>query len=219
MLMYHFLWDGPYLVRYVDQGGNEHRAQCKSRFSTGIYFSHDRSVKPLAPADRQLKWKATEPRPSPLSPITGDFTEYRVHFATTTVDADSDFQDHLAQTVGKAVSFAAENISSGITRLLFLWDVVYSMLTVVYTDETMTRDAPHVVKCVFTAIDEQFRIKPGDFTSLAVAEDFSRRVRRMLEEFAASGQFDGLPATIGIYYSDSDLASRGSDGLVVHGLR
>lgn len=38
------------------------------------------------------------------------------------------------------------------TRLLFLWDDVCSILTVVYTDEAMRTDAYYVTKCSFEAL-------------------------------------------------------------------
>jgi hypothetical protein len=217
-------WQSPkrtrvFAVRYLDQDGSEHRALCKRRILTGIYIHQDQILKPLNSAERDLTWKTGGPRPSPLAPITLDFTEFRVHFATSIAETNADFKNHLAQVVQKAASFASANITDGISRLLFHWDVVYALLTVVYTDESMTKDAHHVVKCDFTTIDERFTIKPGDWTSLAVAYDFSRQIRAMLGELVSANPLDGLPASIGIYYSDCDRGSSEPDDFVVHRLK
>ncbi len=36
-----------YEVRYLDSGGNEHQAYCKTKMFTGVYFTEDRIVRSL----------------------------------------------------------------------------------------------------------------------------------------------------------------------------
>ena len=166
-----------------------------------------------------LEWRTSEPRPNPFEAIAGDLTEYRVHFATSAASAHSDLKRHLIEVVHKAISFAKENVGDNVSRMLFLWDGVYAILTVVCTDEKMERDAHHVISCQFSAIDEQLSkfLPPGPAWSAALNE-FSSRVRRFLEGLAAAGHLDEIPASIGVYYSDQDRASLGSSDILVHRL-
>src|SRR5689334_17218889 len=41
--------DRIYSVRYLDAGGNEHDAHCKTSMTTGVYFTEDRIVAASAP--------------------------------------------------------------------------------------------------------------------------------------------------------------------------
>lgn len=55
-----------------------------------------------------------------------------------------------------------QNIRSDSMYLLFEWDVVYSMLTIVVTDELKENDSEYVVKCCFEKLDERRNSDSGE---------------------------------------------------------
>src|SRR5690606_34313396 len=91
-------------------------------------------------------------------------------------------------------------------RLLFLWDVVYATLTVVYTDDSMMYDAHHVAKCYFPAFD---KLEPVNQANFEAAKRLSHDIRQIIEStmthYRHGRGFGNLP----IYFSDVDRASSG----------
>lgn len=146
-----------------------------------------------------LTWTLSQPAPDPFEAITGDQTECQVHFAECTTVDPAAVQTAIAAVVKKALGFYEANKGERCQRLLFLWDVVYAMLTVVYTDGSMMLDARHVTKCYFVAIDKQ-----------GTAKRLSKEVCRMIESSVAQDRHGLLPATMHIFYSDQDRASVGA---------
>jgi len=164
-----------------------------------------------------LEWRIGPPCPDPFAAIAGELTLYQVHFASSKALMTAELKGDLSQVVEKAVSLANENLRDDISRLLFLWDSVYSVFTVVYTDEKMEHDARQVTKCGFTAIDEHFQ--RGEFLhprQFAERNKFGRIVCATLEDLAAAGYLNALPPAIDAYFSDHDRASCGSSSIPVH---
>ncbi|HUQ71278.1 MAG TPA: hypothetical protein VM165_17250 [Planctomycetaceae bacterium] len=164
-----------------------------------------------------LEWKTAGPKPNAFEATCGDTATYSVHFADSAADTDAEFRDHLSQVIRKAASFASLNLSGAISRIVLLWDGVYATLTVVYTNDTMERDACHVTKCRFSAIDERLnRPNLSDPAWATEQNDFTQRLQRMLEELVASHDLHNLPATVDIFFTDQDRASYGIHNISVH---
>lgn len=145
-----------------------------------------------------LIWESPNPAPDPFEAVAGDWTVHQVHSAETTAVNPSDIDAAIVEVVKKGLSFSEANKGERSKRIVFLWDVVYATLTVVYTDDTMMYDARHVTKCYFVELD-----KKGN------AKALSRDVRRIIESTVAQYRRERLPAIIPIFYSDQDRASVG----------
>jgi hypothetical protein len=144
-----------------------------------------------------LVWKASKPAPDPFEAIAGDWTEeYQVHLAVSPAVDPVDIEAAIVEVVKKALSFFEANRGERSARLLFLWDVVYADLTVVYTDDSMMYDARHVTKCHFPELD-----KAG------TAEALSDRIRRMIGSSVAQLRHGFIPARMHAFYSCEDRAS------------
>ncbi|GAB5405046.1 MAG: hypothetical protein Aurels2KO_32770 [Aureliella sp.] len=151
-----------------------------------------------------LKWKASNPACNPFEALVGDMTEYCVHQASCGATEDHELRAALLDVISKSLSFAPANVSEWITRLLFLWDVVYSEISVVYTDDAMEIDASQVTSCTFGAIEDQmqqFTEEEEDEWEQAT-EAMSRRIRGLLADLLASTDLSALLKGISVFYSD-----------------
>jgi hypothetical protein len=147
-----------------------------------------------------LVWKTSRPAPDPFAAGAGDRTEYQVHYANSTAVDPVDLEAAIAEVVQKALGFSEANRGERSARLLFLWDVVYAELTVVYTDDSMMYDARHVTKCDFPELDEE-----------GTAEALSDEIRRMIGASVAQFRDGLLPASLPVFYSRQDRATAGDD--------
>jgi hypothetical protein len=146
--------------------------------------------------DMPFMWKNSEPVVNPFNAFVGDRTECQVHFAESAAVDPVDIEAAIGEVVTKALSFLEANRGERSSRLLFLWDVVYANLTVVYTDDSMMHDARHVTKCSFPELD-----KAG------TAEALSDRIRGMIASTVAQLRHGLIPASMPVFYSCDDRAS------------
>jgi len=146
-----------------------------------------------------LVWKPSKPAPDPFEAAAGDRTEYQVHFAQSAAVDPPGIESAIVEVVKKALGFCEANTGERSKRLLFLWDVVYATLTVVYTDDSMMYDARHVTKCYFAELDK-----------VGTAEELSNEFRRMIESSVGHSRRGVVPVNMPIFYSDQDRASVGA---------
>lgn len=154
-----------------------------------------------------LVWEPSKPAPNPFEALVGDRTEYQVHFAESAAVDPADIEAAIVEVVKKALGFSEANRGKRSKRLLFLWDVVYAMLTVVYTDDSMMYDARHVTKCYFAGLDKEGKAKA-----------LSSKVGRIIDTSVAHSRHGLIPATMPIFYSDQDRASVGAEEFKAHQL-
>jgi len=147
-----------------------------------------------------LEWKASKPTLDPFGAVAGDLTEYQIHFAKSAAVDPAAIEAAIGDITLKAFGFCEANAGERTKRLLFLWDVVYSILTVVYTDDSMMYDARHVTKCSFSELDKEGR-----------GGELSCDIRRWIKASVAGSRHGRLPETMPVFYSDQDRASYGAD--------
>lgn len=125
-----------------------------------------------------LEWTETVSN-NPYEAAVGLKKDFIVHLAEYPDREDDKIKLAIEGVVDKAVSLLEQNIVTESRYLLFEWDSVYSMLTVVVTDDTKENDSVHVVKCLFPALDEEMN-------TLEVDEDEWEKV---VDEYASSVKF------------------------------
>jgi hypothetical protein len=146
-----------------------------------------------------LVWEASQTAPDPFEAVAGDRTLYRVHFATCAAVDPTGIESAVIEIVRKALGFAEANKGQRSKRLLFLWDVVYATMTVVFTDDSMMYDAGNVTKCYFAELDKE-----------ETAGELSDDMRRMIASAVAQSREGRIPPTMPVYYSNQDRASMGA---------
>jgi hypothetical protein len=154
-----------------------------------------------------LDWRTSDPKANPFEATVGDLTTYRVHFAESNASQVSEIERAVADVVAKSLTFTQANSGGRAKRLLFLWDVVYATLTVVYTDDSMMYDAHHVTKCYFAEVDKA-----------EIGEEPSGSIRGVLDREVSRQRGQSLPPTIAAYFSDEDRASVGAADFTAHQL-
>jgi hypothetical protein len=137
----------------------------------------------------------------------GDPTAYQLHFAQSTAVDPVDIEAAIVEVVTKALGLSEANAGDRSKRLVFLWDVVYATLTVVFTDDSKMYDARHVTKCYFPELDKK-----------GTGKALSNQVRQMLNSSMARIHHRLLPATMPVFYSDQDRASVGEKNFKAHQL-
>lgn len=147
-----------------------------------------------------LDWQTSEPRPNSFEAVAGDLTQYRVHYAESHARELPAVGRAVSGVVAKALGFASAYSGDRGKRLVFLWDVVYATLTVVYTDNSMMHDAHNVTKCYFAELDQA-----------RLGEQSSEPVRHFVTQELARQRGKLLPAALPAYFSDQDRASEGAD--------
>lgn len=146
-----------------------------------------------------LVWQSSKPAPDPFAAVAGDCTTYQVHFAESAAIDHPGLEDAIGEVVRKAFGFSEANKGERPKRILFLWDVVYATLTVVYTDDSMMYDSRHVTKCYFAELDKE-----------GTGGELRNDIRRMIESSVAHSRRGLIPETMPVYYSDQDRASVGA---------
>ncbi|MCK7597397.1 hypothetical protein M0G74_08970 [Microbulbifer sp. CAU 1566] len=102
----------------------------------------------------ELSW-AINSGTDPFAAAVGDHTQYTIHFSEFNGTSDNEVQQAINACVDRACELLEKNIRDDSRYLLFEWDVVYSMLTIVVTDDAKEKDSQYVVKCQLTAIDKK----------------------------------------------------------------
>jgi len=106
----------------------------------------------------KLNWEENKSKNS-YELAVGHVVDHVVHYTNFSEAGDREVQLAIENCIDKAVLHLADNINDDSRYLLFEWDVVYSLLTIVVTDDRKENDAIHVVKCSFTGIDSKFNAK------------------------------------------------------------
>ena len=102
----------------------------------------------------ELSWAINNGK-DPFAAAVGDHTQYTVHFSEFNGTSDNEVQQAINACVDRACELLEKNIRDDSRYLLFEWDVVYSILTIVVTDDAKEADSQYVVKCQFAAIDKK----------------------------------------------------------------
>ena len=107
----------------------------------------------------KLKWKAARPAPSSFEPDGPVYQVRSVEFAKT---ANLSMRAALAAVVEETIRLAPANLDGTRSLVLFEWDVVYSTLTVVFTD-ARRNDAPDVLKLFCRGWDREHHKARNDW--------------------------------------------------------
>jgi len=101
----------------------------------------------------KLNWKTARPAPSPFDkggPV------YRVRSAEFLKTANLSMRAALRAVVAEGLRLAPANLDGSRALVLFEWDLVYSTLTVVFTD-AKRNDAPDVLKLFCQGWDREHK--------------------------------------------------------------
>jgi len=100
-----------------------------------------------------LVWKEHQ-GVNPFEAAAGDTTEYVVYLSEVENHSDEMVKSSIESCIEKSVSYLPKNVKDESRYMLFEWDVVYSILTIVVTDDAKEYDSPMVVKCCFSGLDD-----------------------------------------------------------------
>lgn len=109
-------------------------------------------------------WKKHEPQASPFALVAGNPTEYVVHTLSVPSADDADVQAAIGEAVAQMCRLADANVTKRTEVVLFEWDSVGSVLTVVYTDRERSFDAREVLKVLVEGWEAQTADLPEDET-------------------------------------------------------
>lgn len=153
----------------------------------------------------KLNWKGSAPGLDPFSALSGEVDQELVSEATCSAASDEEMREAVRQLVGRT-ALIGRRLIRGAERVLFLWDGVYSVLTIVFTDASMYRDGPLVTRCRFPVLDglhSEVSAQSHDQWDLMTAQ-FSQKLREMVADAVAQAKF---PPELSVYFSDQDRSS------------
>jgi hypothetical protein len=141
-----------------------------------------------------LKWTHANPAPNPFEALAGDSTEYEVHLCEASASNDED-QTILSEFLRPALLAALSVTREDAKSILFIFDPVYSLLTVVATDTDRRQDERIVYKLSLSDWDEQTKREVIGEKDSDMDEYFLRTTNRMhalLETVLVSDAFVDL---------------------------
>lgn len=155
----------------------------------------------------RLKWKTSEPAPSPFDAVFGELYEYVVHFTTSKASHDDEIRADLSEIFRMGLSVAPPRKSERARKCLIKWDPVHSDIEFLYTGREFEVDYSEVTKARFVTLDEQmnapFPEDDFDDDEYEKACDASRqRIKRLITEALASTDLSALPKGMSVYYTD-----------------
>jgi len=103
----------------------------------------------------KLEWKEHKLAPPSGESIKQSDTELIEYIAMLNEHSVKSLELAVQESIEKAVSFLPDNVVDESRYFLFEWDIEYSTLTIVVTDDTKKNDANFVVKCRMSALNEE----------------------------------------------------------------
>src|ERR1700744_5382329 len=104
----------------------------------------------------QIIWKHPKPAPDPFAAVVGDTTKYAVHLCEAHAHKNEE-AEILASVLEPALAAAEEVKRSEARSVLFIFDVAYSILTIVVTDAKRACDEHEVFKLRFYDWDREMQ--------------------------------------------------------------
>ena len=132
----------------------------------------------------KLDWKENS-HVNPHEAIAGDDTECIVVFSECCENANALIRSAIGSCIDKSVELLETNIKDDSMYLLFEWDAIHSILTIVVTNESKECDSSYVVKCGFPALDKEMNLLQEKSTDdwESKVNDFSSTVMYWITDY------------------------------------
>ena len=140
----------------------------------------------------KLDWIESKPALNPFEAAAGSKTEHVVYLAHFKELGEAELKSAFISCIEKAIELLPKNIGDDSRYLLFEWDVVYSALTVVVTDDTKQNDSRYITKCIMSTLDEKMKelATTSENSWESKTEEFSELVRDWIHNYlTTSGGF------------------------------
>jgi hypothetical protein len=156
-----------------------------------------------------VTWTHPKPAPNPFEAVAGDFTKHAVHLCDAHAHKNEEVEI-LASVLEPALETAEEVKRPEARFVLFTFDAVYSMLTIVVTDAKRTRDEREVFKLIFREWDHD--MQEGNVADSEVdkrCEELNRRMHSLLDSTLRQERFAARVAHLKtrgfeFWFSDGD---------------
>ena len=153
----------------------------------------------------KLNWVEHEPTINPFEAVVGIKTEHVVHLALFKELGESNLKLAVIDCINKAVELLPKNINDNSRYFLFEWDIVYSTLTVVTTDDSKESDSRHIVKCIMSTLDERMNnlASTSEEKWEVKTEEFSQLVRGWIHNYLTTCNGFMKYSLIAIFHNES----------------
>src|SRR5436853_7325536 len=99
-----------------------------------------------ATKSRRWRWSVAPPQPNPFAAVAGDLTEHQVRLLEVKARGDSAVEDAVIEVITTVLAHAGDNITKDRRCIVFVWDTVYSTLTVTYCNARRRRAGRAAIK-------------------------------------------------------------------------
>ena len=153
----------------------------------------------------KLDWVENEPTLNPFEAAVGINIEHVVHLAFFKELGETELKSAIIDCIDKAVELLPQNIGDDSRYFLFEWDLVYSTLTVVVTDDSKENDSRHVVKCIMSTLDEKMSelASTSERTWEAKTKEFSELVKGWIHNYLTTCSGFMKYSLIAIFHNES----------------
>ncbi len=155
-----------------------------------------------------LTWKESK-AVNPFEAAVGDVAEYIVHLSEFEEVDDSLVKSIVEECIEKSIAYFPVNIKDESLFFLCEWDCVYSMLTLVVTDDKKENDSPIVVKCCFTGLDAKFQkiSQSSEDEWENTVNSYSQKVRDWIKDYLTTCSSFTSYSLVAAFHSEDRSAS------------
>lgn len=131
-----------------------------------------------------LSWQETKSL-NPLEAVEGDKAEHVVVYADYDGRLDNLICGAVEECVEKAVTLLEKNVFDNSMFLLFKWDAVHSILTIVVTDESKKKNSAWIVRCCMSGLEKEMSSLQDESREKwqITAEEYESRVKYWIKDY------------------------------------
>lgn len=132
-------------------------------------------------------------------------SETVIHSSECNGISDSDFQITINQCIDKATELLERNFNTDSMYLLFEWDLLSSILTIVLTDESKKNDSSDIVMCAFPKVADALNItqETSDQVRQSKVNGFSDDIQYWIRDYLTTCASFQNYSLIAVFHNDS----------------
>ena len=146
-----------------------------------------------------LNWEKSKPEIS----VAGDNKESIVYFSKLDNASDDYLQKAVQETVDKAISLFNINVLEDSRYFICEWDVVYSTLKIVVSDDLKQNDSKYIVKCLMSGLNTIINKAESDSDKREIRQEQAESIKYWISNYLTTNAEFMQYSLIALYQTES----------------
>ncbi len=151
----------------------------------------------------KLNWEKCSPEINPFNAAIGESGEPIVYLSNSDDSNDASLQRAVQESIDKAISLFADNILDNSRYFICEWDVVYSTLTIVVTDDSKLLDSKYIVKCLMVALDDEVNCINSDPDGNVKTKEYAENIKYWISNYLTTNSDFMKYSLIALFHCES----------------